>query len=167
MTKVTLTGNTVSLWGELPDMGMKAPKVVLVKRNLEEFTFEDYAGKKIVMNIFPSLDTATCATSVRKFNAIASEIPNTIVLAISKDLPFAMERFCTTEGLKNVIPLSAFRSDDFGKDYGVEIMDGPLRGLLSRAILVLDENLEVIYRELVAEITEEPNYTDVLKVLEQ
>ena len=167
MAKVTLTGNTVSLVGDLPRVGLKAPEISLVKGNLEEVTFSAFAGKKIVLNIFPSLDTATCATTVRKFNAIASEMPNTTVLAISKDLPFAMERFCTTEGLKNVVSLSAFRNASFGRDYGVEILDGPLRGLFSRALLVVDENLQIIYSELVAEITEEPNYTEVLKILER
>lgn len=165
MAKVKLAGNPVNTKGELPPKGKKAPKAKLVKNNLQETTLDDFKGKKIVMNVFPSLDTSTCATSVRKFNTLANEMDNTVVLAISKDLPFAMERFCTTEGLENVIPLSAFRSPEFGSDYGMEIVDGPLAGLLSRSIIVIDENGDVIYEELVPEITEEPNYTAVLEVL--
>lgn len=165
MAKVKLAGNPVNTKGELPPKGKKAPKVKLVKNNLQETTLDDFAGKRIVMNVFPSLDTSTCATSVRKFNTLASEMDNTVVLAISKDLPFAMERFCSTEGLENVIPLSAFRSSEFGADYGMEIVDGPLAGLLARSIIVIDENGDVIYEELVPEITEEPNYTAVLEVL--
>lgn len=165
MAKVKLAGNPVNTKGELPPKGKKAPKAKLVKNNLQETTLDDFKGKKIVMNVFPSLDTSTCATSVRKFNTLANEMDNTVVLAISKDLPFAMERFCTTEGLENVIPLSAFRSPEFGSDYGMEIVDGPLTGLLARSIIVIDENGDVIYEELVPEITEEPNYTAVLEVL--
>ncbi|MEG0948356.1 MAG: thiol peroxidase [Bacteroidales bacterium] len=165
MAKVTLAGNPVNTKGELPPKGKKAPKAKLVKKTLQETNLDDYKGKRIVMNIFPSLDTSTCATSVRKFNTLASEMDNTVVLAISKDLPFAMERFCTTEGLENVIPLSAFRSPEFGSDYGMEIVDGPLAGLLARSIVVIDENGDVIYEELVPEITNEPNYTAVLEVL--
>lgn len=165
MAKVKLAGNPVNTKGELPPKGKKAPKAKLVKNNLQETTLDDFKGKKIVMNVFPSLDTSTCATSVRKFNTLANEMDNTVVLAISKDLPFAMERFCTTEGLENVIPLSAFRSPEFGSDYGMEIVDGPLAGLLARSIIVIDENGDVIYEELVPEITEEPNYTAVLEVL--
>ncbi|MEG1616857.1 MAG: thiol peroxidase [Bacteroidales bacterium] len=165
MATVKLAGNPVNTKGNLPEKGKKAPNVKLVKQNLQEASLDDYAGKRIVMNIFPSLDTSVCAASVRKFNTMANEMDNTVVLAISKDLPFAMGRFCTTEGLENVVPLSAFRSEDFGKEYGVELVDGPLKGLLARSIVVLNENGEVIYEELVPEITEEPNYTAVLEVL--
>ncbi len=165
MATVKLAGNPVNTKGDLPPKGKKAPKAKLVKKNLQDSELEDYKGKRVVLNIFPSLDTSVCATSVRKFNTMASEMDNTVVLAISKDLPFAMERFCSTEGLDNVIPLSAFRSPEFGEDYGVEIVDGPLAGLLARSVVVIDENGEVIYEELVPEITEEPNYAAVLEIL--
>ena len=165
MATVKLAGNPVKTKGDLPKKGEKAPDAKLVKKNLEESSISDYKGKKVVLNIFPSLDTSVCATSVRKFNKIASDMDNTVVLAISKDLPFAMERFCSTEGIENVIPLSAFRNDEIGDIYGVEIDDGPLAGLLSRAIVVIDENGDIIYEELVPEITEEPNYEAVIEVL--
>lgn len=165
MAKVKLAGNPVNTKGDLPDKGQKAPNVKLVKHNLQDASLDEFKGKRVVLNIFPSLDTATCATSVRKFNTLANEMDNTVVLAISKDLPFAMERFCTTEGLENVIPLSAFRSPEFGIDYGIEIVDGPLQGLFARSIVVIDENGDIIYKEMVPEITQEPNYTAVLEVL--
>ena len=165
MAQVKLAGNPINTVGDLPALSMKAPDFKLVKKDLSESTLADYKGKRVVMNIFPSLDTPVCATSVRKFNTMANEMDNTVVLSISKDLPFAMDRFCSLEGLDNVVPLSAYRSPEFGENYGVEIIDGPLKGLLARAILVLDESGTVIYRELVPEITQEPNYTEVLTVL--
>lgn len=165
MAQVKLAGSPVNTKGNLPAKGSKAPDFKLVKKNLQESTMGDYKGKRIVMNIFPSLDTSVCAASVRKFNTMANEMDNTVVLSISKDLPFAMERFCTIEGLENVVPLSAFRSAEFGDDYGIEITDGPLQGLFARSIVVVDENGNIIYEELVPEITEEPNYTAVLEVL--
>ena len=149
MAKTKLAGNPVNTKGDLPEKGKKAPNAKLVKKNLEESSISDYQGKTIILNIFPSLDTSVCATSVRKFNKMVTDIPNTVVLAISKDLPFAMERFCSTEGIDNVIPLSAFRSNEFGDDYGVEIIDGPLAGLLARSIVVIDEDGNIIYEELV------------------
>ena len=160
-----LAGTPVKTKGEMPAKGTKAPNAKLVKKNLEDSSIHDYKGKNIILNIFPSLDTPVCATSVRKFNKAAAEIPNTVVLAISKDLPFAMERFCSTEGIDNVIPLSAFRSDDFADAYGIEIEDGPLEDLFARAIVVIDENGDIVYEELVPEITQEPDYEAAIEVI--
>ncbi|MDO5570600.1 MAG: thiol peroxidase [Bacteroidales bacterium] len=165
MAKVKLAGEETNTKGDLPKNGTKLPPIKLTKNNLSDASLDDFKGKKIVMNIFPSLDTSVCATSVRKFNTIANEMDNTIILSISKDLPFAMERFCSTEGLSNVIPLSAFRSPEFGEVYGVEIVDGPLKGLLARSIVVADENGDIIYEELVPEITSEPNYAAILEII--
>ncbi|CDA22390.1 probable thiol peroxidase [Bacteroides sp. CAG:144] len=137
----------------------------MVKGDLSTLKNDDLTGKRIVLNIFPSLDTSVCATSVRKFNQLAAQMDNTVVLAVSKDLPFAQGRFCTTEGIDNVIPVSAFRSAEFGKDYGVGLIDGPLAGLLSRAVVVLDESGQIIYEELVPEITHEPDYDAAVKAL--
>ena len=167
MAQIKLAGNPINTNGELPKKGSKAPNATLVKKNLEEASINDYQGKTIILNIFPSLDTSVCATSVRKFNKIVSEKPNTIVLAISKDLPFAMERFCSTEGIENVIPLSAFRSEEFSDEYGIEIIDGPLKGLLARSVVVIDDNGNIIYEELVPEITQEPNYDAVISIIEE
>jgi thiol peroxidase len=132
---------------------------------LTELYCHDLKGRRIVLNIFPSLDTSVCATSVRKFNELAASLDNTTVVAVSKDLPFAQSRFCTTEGIKNLIAASAFRSPEFSKDYGVEMVDGPLAGLLARAVVVIDENGKVIHAELVPEIAQEPNYEAAIKVL--
>lgn len=131
----------------------------MVKGDLSTLKNDDLAVKRVVLNIFPSLDTSVCATSVRKFNQLAAKMENTVVLAVSKDLPFAQGRFCTTEGIDNVIPVSAFRSAEFGTGYGVELIDGPLAGLLSRAVVVLDESGQIIYEELVPEITHESRST--------
>lgn len=165
MATVTLGGNAVTVAGNFPQAGAAAPAFTLVKNDLSEFSLQDVRGKKVVLNIFPSLDTAVCATSVRKFNELAAKMDNTVVLAISKDLPFAQARFCTTEGIENVEVLSAFRNTDFGKDYGVALEDGPLAGLFARAVVVLDETGKVVYGELVPEITTEPNYDQALKAL--
>ena len=132
---------------------------------MTELYCHDLKGRRIVLNIFPSLDTSVCATSVRKFNELAASLDNTTVVAVSKDLPFAQSRFCTTEGIKNLIAASAFRSPEFSKDYGVEMVDGPLAGLLARAVVVIDENGKVIHAELVPEIAQEPNYEAAIKVL--
>ena len=165
MATVTFKSTPVHTAGELHKVGTKAPKFELVKGDLSTLKNDDLTGKRIVLNIFPSLDTSVCATSVRKFNQLAAQMDNTVVLAVSKDLPFAQGRFCTTEGIDNVIPVSAFRSAEFGKDYGVGLIDGPLAGLLSRAVVVLDESGQIIYEELVPEITHEPDYDAAVKAL--
>ena len=165
MAKITLKGNEINTLGNLPEIGLQAPEFKLVKSDLAESSLSDYNGKKIILNIFPSLDTSVCATSVRKFNEKAASLKNTVVLCISKDLPFAHSRFCTTEGIKNVVSLSAFRDHDFETSYGVGISDGPLKGLLARSVVVLDEKGNVVYNELVPETTQEPDYENALKSL--
>jgi thiol peroxidase len=162
MAKVTLGGNPVSTSGELPAVGSKTPDFKLTNTDLADVSLSSYAGKKLVLNIFPSIDTPVCAASVRKFNAEAASIQGTVVLCVSKDLPFAHKRFCGAEGIQNVVSLSALRSADFGKDYGVLITDGPLAGLFARSVVVVDEKGKVIYRQLVPEIKEEPNYAAAL-----
>ncbi|WP_447636934.1 thiol peroxidase [Flavobacterium microcysteis] len=165
MATVTLGGNPVKTSGELPKVGSKAPDFKLVNKDLGVVSLSDFAGKKLVLNVFPSIDTATCATSVRSFNAKASGLENTTVLCISRDLPFAQKRFCGAEGLDNVISLSDFRDGSFGKNYGLEIADSALAGLHSRAVIVLDENGTVLHTEQVSEIANEPNYESALAVL--
>ncbi len=166
MAKITLKGNLVNTIGELPSKGSMAPDFKLTATDLSDKSLNDFKGNKLVLNIFPSLDTPTCAASVRKFNELATAMNNTKVLAISKDLPFAHARFCTSEGIENVINLSGFKcSGSFGKDYGVEIIDGPLAELYSRAVVVIDENGKVIYTQQVPEIVDEPDYDDVLAAL--
>jgi len=165
MAQVTLRGNPVQVEGELPQTGSKAPDFTLTAGDLSEVTLATFAGKRKVLNIFPSVDTPTCATSVRTFNAQANNVSNTVVLCISSDLPFAQKRFCGTEGLDNVQSLSDFRNADFAVDYGVSIADGPLRALTARAVVVLDENDNVLHSELVPEIGQEPNYDAALAVL--
>lgn len=162
MAKITLQGNPVNTSGTLPSKGSTAPGFKLVKSDLSEMMLADAAGKKVILNIFPSLDTAVCAASVRKFNEKAAGMKNTIVLAISKDLPFAMGRFCSTEGIDNVVTLSAFRDKEFGSSYGVDIVDGPMKGLFARSVVVIDERGKVIYNELVSEIVDEPDYDSAL-----
>lgn len=164
MAKITLQGGEINTSGNLPAVGSKAKDFKLVAQDLSEKTLADYKGKRVVMNIFPSLDTGTCAASVRYFNQAASNLENTVVLCISKDLPFAQARFCGAEGLDNVITLSDFRSD-FGGDYGLKIVDGPLAGLESRSVVVLDEEGNVTYTQQVPEIVDEPNYDEVLAAL--
>ena len=156
MAKITLGGNAINTVGSLPAVGSKAPDFKLTAGDLKDVSLADFKGKKKVLNIVPSLDTPVCATSTRRFNADASKLPNVAVLVVSADLPFASKRFCTTEGLSNVTPLSTFRSS-FGKDWGVAIVDGPLAGVTSRAVVVLDENDKVVYKEQVPEIKQEPN----------
>ncbi|TFY91338.1 thiol peroxidase [Pseudomonas kairouanensis] len=165
MAQVTLRGNPVQVEGELPQAGTQAPDFTLTAGDLSDATLATFAGKRKVLNIFPSVDTPTCATSVRKFNAQANDVANTVVLCISSDLPFAQARFCGSEGLDNVKNLSDFRSAAFSEDYGVNIVDGPLRSLTARAVVVLDENDKVLHSELVAEIGHEPNYEAALAVL--
>jgi thioredoxin-dependent peroxiredoxin len=165
MAKITLKGNAINTYGNLPAKGSVAPEFKLTKTDLSDVSISDFKGKKLILNIFPSLDTSVCATSVRKFNAEASKLPNTVVLCISRDLPFAHSRFCSTEGLNNVVSLSQLRDDNFGKSYGVQIVDGPMAGLFSRALVVVDENGKVIYTEQVPEIVQEPDYASAIKYL--
>ncbi len=165
MVKVAFKGSPISLYGDMPKLGQYAPLFLLTKTDLSEVDLPHFQGKRVVMNIFPSLDTPTCANSVRAFNREASKLKNTVVLCISKDLPFAQSRFCGAEGLDQVIPLSAFRDEDFGQMYGIEIADEPLHGLLARAVIILDDEGTVIYTQLVKEITDEPDYAAALKVL--
>ncbi|MEN8260336.1 MAG: thiol peroxidase [Pseudomonadota bacterium] len=164
MAKITLQGNAINTCGELPSVGSVAPDIKLVNGQLSDVTLQSYAGKKKLLNIVPSLDTPTCATSTRKFNEKASKLANTVVLVISADLPFAQGRFCETERLNNVVPLSTMRSS-FARDYGVEIIDGPIAGLSARAIVVIDENNKVTYTQLVAEVADEPDYDSALAAL--
>lgn len=165
MAAITLGGNPINTNGILPKVGSKAPQFQLVKTDLSEVTLADFAGSKLVLNIFPSVDTGTCAASVRHFNESASKLENTKVLCISRDLPFAQKRFCGAEGLENVVNLSDFKSGSFGKDYGLEMTDGALNALHSRVVIVLDENGVVKYTEQVAEIADEPNYEAALASL--
>ncbi len=162
MATITLKGNTIHTEGKLPEVGAKAPDFKLTGADLKDVTLESFAGKKKILNIVPSLDTPVCATSTRRFNKDAGELPNTVVLVISNDLPFAQKRFCTTEGLANVTALSELRTRDFGHDYGVRIQDGPLAGVLSRAVVVVDEHDKVVYAEQVPEIAQEPDYEKAL-----
>jgi len=165
MTTVTLKGNPVTLSGTFPAVGQTAPDFSLVAKDLSDVGLKNYAGKRKVLNIVPSLDTPTCATSTRKFNESASKVNNTVVLVISADLPFAMSRFCVAEGLENVVTLSLMRGRDFMRNYGVEITSAPLAGVTARAVLVLDESNKVIHAELVSEIANEPNYDAALAAL--
>ncbi|BCD88252.1 putative thiol peroxidase [Pseudomonas solani] len=165
MAQVTLKGNPVSVDGQLPAKGAQAPAFSLVGGNLADVTLASLSGKRKVLNIFPSVDTPTCATSVRKFNTEASKLANTVVLCISADLPFAQARFCGAEGLENVINLSTMRGAQFLKDYGVAIANGPLAGIAARAVVVLDENDKVLHSELVGEIADEPNYAAAIAAL--
>jgi len=164
MAQIALKGNLIHTSGQLPPVGSSVSDFKLVKADLSEGSLKDFAGKKKILNIFPSIDTGTCAMSVRQFNKQASQAPNTVVLNISADLPFAQKRFCGTEGIENAITLSSFRSS-FAKDYGLEIQDGPLAGLCSRAVIVLNENNQVLYTEQVSDIVNEPNYEAALKAL--
>ena len=165
MAKITLKGNPFNTCGTLPAVGSQAADFVLTKTDLTDVSLNDFTGKKIVLNVFPSIDTPVCATSVRRFNAEAAKLKNTVVLCVSVDMPFAHNRFCGAEGMQNVIPVSELRKRKFGEDYGVRIIDGPLAGLFSRAVVVIDERGKVIYTEQVPEIAQEPNYEAVLKVL--
>ena len=165
MAKTAFQGTPVSTIGSLPAVGSAAPDFKLVKGDLSELSLAALKGKKVVLNIFPSIDTPVCAASVRCFNKVAGETANTVVLCISADLPFAHTRFCETDGLKNVESLSVFRSPAFGKDYGVTITTGPIAGLLSRAIVIIDGDGKVCYTEQVPEITQEPNYDAALAAL--
>ncbi|MDD4977944.1 MAG: thiol peroxidase [Gallionella sp.] len=164
-TAVTLGGAPLTLFGAFPTVGQAAPAFTLVNKELQDVTLQSFAGKRKVLNIVPSLDTAVCATSTRKFNEAASKLDNTVVLVISADLPFAMSRFCVAEGLDNVVTLSLMRGRDFMRNYGVKIADTKLAGVTARAVLVLDANDKVIHAELVDDITHEPNYDAALNAL--
>lgn len=165
MSKVTLRGQPVTIGGTFPSKGDQAPAFSLVAQNLSDVSLASLAGKRKILNIFPSVDTPTCATSVRKFNTTASDLPNTAVLCISADLPFAQARFCAAEGLDNVTNLSTLRGSEFIRNYGVAIEDGPMAGLTARAVVVLDENDKVLHSELVSEIGNEPDYDKALAAL--
>lgn len=158
MAKITFKGGAVNTVGDLPKVGSKANDFVLVKGDLSDLKLSDYKGKNVILNIFPSIDTGVCATSVRKFNKEAANLKNTVVLAVSADLPFASGRFCTTEGIENVIPASVFRNADFAKEYGLLMVDGPLKGLLARCVIIVNPEGNISYTELVPEIGQEPNY---------
>ena len=162
MATVTLKGNPIHTNGDLPQKGTQAPDFKLTGTDLKDVGLADFKGKTKILNIVPSLDTPTCATSTRKFNETGGKLPNTVVLVISADLPFAMKRFCTTEGLQNVVPLSLMRGKAFAKDYGVLIQDGLLAGITARAVVVVDENDTVTYTQLVPEIGQEPDYDKAL-----
>ena len=165
MTQVTLHGNPINVAGELPGKGQQAPAFSLVNADLADVTLNNFAGKRKVLNIFPSVDTPTCAMSVRKFNTQASQLENTVVLCISADLPFAQKRFCGAEGIENVVNLSTMRGEAFLKDYGVAISNGPLVGVAARAVVVLDGNDKVLHSELVGEIGDEPDYAAAIAAL--
>ncbi|MCP3669716.1 MAG: thiol peroxidase [Gammaproteobacteria bacterium] len=165
MAKITLKGNEISTSGDLPAVGSQAPDFCLTKTDLSDISLSDLKGKRVILNIFPSIDTDVCAASVRHFNADANALDNTAVLCISQDLPFAHARFCGAEGLDSVDSVSELRNSDFGANYGARIVDGPLAGLLARAVVVLDETGKVIYNEQVPEIVQEPNYEAALNSL--
>jgi thiol peroxidase len=165
MASVTFKGNPIDVAGTFPAVGQKAPAFSLVAKDLKDVSLADYAGKRKVLNIVPSLDTAVCATSTRKFNQRAGSLKNTVVLVISADLPFASSRFCAAEGLENVVTLSTLRGREFLKSYGVEIASGPLAGLAARAVVVLDETDKVVHAQLVPEIAQEPDYDAALAKL--
>lgn len=166
MAQITLKGNPINTVGNLPETGNTAPDFVLTTNDLIDVRLEDYDGKRMILNVFPSLDTDVCAASVRRFNSEAGKLPNTRVLCISMDLPFAQKRFCGADGLENVITLSCFRHSSFGDNYGVRIVDGPLAGLMSRAVIVTGEDGRVLFSEQVPEITQEPDYDSALAVLD-
>lgn len=165
MARTALGGTPVDTVGDLPFVGAPAPSFSLTKTDLEQLTSEDVAGKKVVLNVFPSIDTPTCATSVRTFNARAASLDDTVVLCVSADLPFALHRFCGAEGLDNVVPVSTFRSD-FGQAYGLTLVDSALAGLLARAVVVLDERSMVVHTQLVDELAHEPDYDAAIAALD-
>jgi thiol peroxidase len=165
MAKILFKGKIISTMGDLPEPGSKVPDFTLTKTDMSDVGLSGFSGKKIVMNIFPSIDTSVCATSVRRFNALASNHPDTVVLCISADLPYAQKRFCGAEGLKDVVSLSTFRHPEFGEAYGVRILDGPMAGLMSRAIVVVNVKGLVVYAQQVPDIGQEPDYESALNSL--
>ena len=162
MTEITLQGNKINTNAEIPEVGGQAPAFTLVDSELNNVNLSSYKGKNIVLNIIPSLDTPVCQKSTKIFNERVAAMNNVVVLAVSADLPFAMKRFCTSENINSVIPLSMMRSRNFAKDYGVLLVDGPLSGITARAVVVINKNNEIIHSELVNEIANEPNYDDAL-----
>lgn len=167
MATTNFKGQPVKIIGEFIKVGSDAPNFDLVKTDLSSFSLKDFNGKNVLLNIFPSMDTGICATSVRKFNKLAASLPDTIVLAISKDLPFAHARFCAAEGIENVIPLSDFRFSDFDENYGVLMSDGPLAGLLARSVVVIGKDGKIAYTELVPEISQEPDYDKAIAAIKK
>ncbi len=165
MAEITFKGDKVHTVGDLPREGSQAPDFKLTDKNLNDVKLSDLKGKKVILNIFPSLDTSVCAQSVREFNKRATDVDNTLVLSVSKDLPFAHSRFCSSEGIENVISASEFKNNEFGETYGVSIADGPLSGLFSRAVVVIDEDGKVKYTQQVPEIAEEPDYDAAINAL--
>ncbi|MGE5626134.1 MAG: thiol peroxidase [Bacillota bacterium] len=165
MAKIALRGNPVNTSGELPKVGSKAPEFKLVNKDLKDVSLADYKGKKKILNIYPSIDTPVCATSTRKFNEHAKKHPDTVIIMVSMDLPFAQTRFCGNEHLENVQTLSLMRGRDFADRYGVMLKDGPLAGVLARAIVVIDQDDKVLHTEMVPDISQEPNYDAALKAL--
>ena len=165
MSQVTLGGNPIEVGGTFPSAGTAAADFTLVGKDLGDLKLSSFAGKRKVLNIVPSLDTPTCATSTRKFNVEAAKLDNTVVVVVSGDLPFAASRFCTTEGIENVVTASTFRGHEFAQSYGVDVTSGPLKGLTARAVVVIDENDKVLYSELVPEIKNEPNYDAAIAAL--
>lgn len=165
MAQITFKGNQIHTAGNLPEIGETAPDFKLTSSDLSEKSLSDYKGKNVVLNIFPSVDTGICAQSVRTFNKEVSAVDNTVVLCISKDLPFALNRFCAAEGLQNVETLSDFKTNDFTNVYGVQMTDGPLNGLMSRAVVVINPEGKVVYKEQVPEITQEPDYNNAINAL--
>ena len=162
MANITFKGNIVNTNGDLPAIGASAPGFNLINSQLSEVKLSDYKGKNVVLNIFPSLDTGTCAASVRQFNKEVTALENTVVLGISADLPFAAGRFCSDEGIENVVTLSTFRDTAFANDYGLLMTDGPLKGLLARAVVVVNPEGKIVYTELVPEIAHEPDYNSAI-----
>ena len=167
MASITLKGNACNTCGDLPAVGGKAPSFTLIGEDLSEVTLDSFKGKNVVLSVFPSIDTPVCNVAAKTFNEKAAGNDNTVVVNVSLDLPFAMKRFCAAEGVENVTNLSAFRGSDFGKDYGITIADGPLTGLFGRAVVVINDQGEVVYNELVGEIAEEPNYDAALNAVTQ
>ena len=165
MATITLGGSPINTSGTLPAVGSQAPDFLLTKNDLSDVTLKDFASKKVILNIFPSLDTGICAASVRRFNVEASKLGNTEILCVSADLPFAHNRFCDAEKIENVVNLSDLRNKDFGEKYGVRIVDGPLAGVLARSVVVLDENGKIVYTEQVPEIKQEPDYESAIAAL--
>lgn len=165
MATTAFHGSPVTTSGELPEVGAPAPDFTLTSTDLSDVKLGDYAGKRVVLNIFPSVDTGTCAASVRKFNELAASLDNTVVVTASRDLPFALDRFCGAEGIENVVATSAFRSN-FGEDYGIVQQDGPLASLFARSVVIIDEDGKVAYTQLVPEISEEPNYDEAIAALQ-
>ncbi len=167
MAQTTFKGAPVHTSGNLPSAGSKAPDFKLTKTDLSDVSLKDFAGKKVILNIFPSIDTPTCAASERRFNQEAAKIPNTVIVSVSKDLPFALKRFCAAEGIDKVVPSSELRDDGFGKAYGVRITDSALAGLFARSVVVLDESGKVLHSQLVPDIANEPDYAAALGALKQ